>query len=82
MDRKAVVVSWVDPFSHDGWCEVDQLQLEVLVIQSIGFEVYRDESVTVIALNTDYENNKVSCATVIPNECIRDYRVIDVEKED
>ena len=74
MERKAIKVRWVDPYSIDEWTAVDDFKEEPLIIESYGYEIYRDESVTVLALNYDPTNEKMSCATVIPNECIKDYK--------
>ena len=76
MKRRLVRVEWCDPFSHDGWCELDQLQTGVLWIESVGYEVLRTKEVIVLALNVDVENGKVSCATVIPLVCVRSRKVL------
>lgn len=76
MDRKSVAVKWVDPYSIDEWTSIGDGREPVLHIESFGYEVFRDENITVIALNYDPDNEKMSCATVIPNECVKEYRYV------
>lgn len=77
MDKKIVMCKWVDPYSIDEWTSITDARESVLHIESFGYEIHRDENVTVLALNYDPENEKMSCATVIPNECIKHYEEID-----
>lgn len=81
MDRKAVKVKWCDPYSIDEWTAVGEGREPVLFIESFGYEIHRDQSVTVIALNYDPENDKMSCATVIPEECIKEYKYLEREND-
>jgi len=77
MDRKAVKVSWVDPYSIDEWTSISDTSEEILLIESFGYEIHRDDKAITIALNYDPENDKMSCATVIPAECVKKYEYLD-----
>jgi hypothetical protein len=79
MDRKAVKVKWVDPYSIDEWTATDDYKEQPLMIESFGYEIHRDDKLAVIALNYDPENDKMSCTTIIPEECIKEYRIIEDE---
>lgn len=81
MERKAVRVKWLDPYSIDEWTTIPTEPEPVLWIESFGYEIHRDDTVTVIALNYDPENEKMSCATVIPNACIKSYEVINGNRD-
>jgi hypothetical protein len=81
MDRKAVKVRWLDPYSIDEWTSISEKNEEILLIESFGYEIHRDEKGVTIALNYDPENEKMSCATVIPEECIKEYRYLESDSE-
>jgi len=80
MDRQTVRVQWVDPHSIDCWEDIASISHSITIVESYGFEIHRDDEITIIAANIDLSAEKVSCTMVIPNECIRDYEYIDIEK--
>ena len=77
MDRKAVWVKWLDPHSVDEWKPVKELDKSITYIESFGYEIHRDDKVTVISLNYDKAEESVSCTTIIPDECVVDYKYVD-----
>jgi hypothetical protein len=80
MDRKAVKVKWLDPYSIDEWKPIKELDYKITHIESFGYEVHVDEKVTCFTLNWDEEQESVSCTMVVPNECIIEYEYLDVEE--
>ncbi len=82
MDRKTVRARWVDPHSYDAWTSVDDLILDkdVILVDSFGYEIYRDDEVTIIGLNMDFENMKASCSMNIPNCCIKEYEYVECDR--
>lgn len=79
MDRKAVRVKWLDPHSVDEWTQVKHLDYKVTFIESFGYEIHVDDKMACFALNYDEDQDAVSCAMMVPNECIVEYEYIDVE---
>lgn len=79
MDKKTVKVTWYDPHSIDEWKPIKDIDYSITFIESFGYEIHRDEDVSVIALNYDHDQKAVSCTMVIPDICIKKYEYIDVE---
>ena len=49
-----------------------------MIVESFGYEVHRDKSVTILSLNVDNEiGPQASCSIVIPDCCIEEYRVVE-----
>lgn len=82
--KKPVRVSWYDPYSIDEWTSLSSLEKErPMLVESFGYELHRDDDVTIITLNLDLEiGPQASCTTVIPDCCIKDYEVFDVEEKE
>ena len=78
MKKKAVQVTWLDPYSVDEWTSLDRLrECRPMIVESFGYEIHRDDSVTIIGLNVDFEDEmEASCCCVIPNGCIKRYRYV------
>ena len=76
---ETVRVTWYDPHSIDEWKIIKDIDYSVTFIESFGYEIHKDDKVTVLALNYDEDQKSVSCTMIIPDVCIKDYEYIDVE---
>ena len=66
-----ISVTWIDPYSHDEWIEIEQIKPKVAVMNSVGYQLERTKDYLVLALNLDTQEPKASCVMVIPSECIK-----------
>lgn len=83
-EMKVVHVKWLDPYSVDEWTDLNKLEgYEPMIVESFGYEVHRDKSVTILSLNVDHEiGPQASCSIVIPECCIKEYRVIEGDQSE
>lgn len=79
MDWQVEVIEWVDPHSVDPWTELKDLELDPCKIISVGQVIKETKSVVVLSLNFQATENNVSCTMIIPKECIKKRRKINVE---
>ena len=71
-----VFITWVDPHSVDPWESYKLVQRHTKLIESVGWQIHRDDETTILAVNWDGENEDVSCSMIIPRVCEKSYKVI------
>jgi hypothetical protein len=61
------LIEWLDAFNGDhNWFKADKISepVEPFIVQTIGFEVYRDESVVVLAMSSTNRDHLCDLFTI------------------
>lgn len=76
-NRPVVFVKWTDHCSTSriGWQHVDGMDMDAVECESVGFKVFEDDDVLVLAISQD-ANGKINDTMHIIKSCITKRRVL------
>ena len=77
---RLICIDWYDATAFNGWWDLEDLDKEaMLVVNSIGIEVLRDDKAVLIAQSVDTKNDQYRNLQMISISCIIKEEVIEDE---